>query len=189
MNLLLKIAQIYIPGFIKKKKLLELFEITAQAFQCDVPGLKGNSYDDFLKDYAEFTKTKAEEALRRHHELEAIKKRLYQNAYQLGQKLKKDFRIKSSADVMTMSKILYQMLGIEFQGNLAGDVVIKRCFFSQFYSSQVCQIISALDEGVAAGLSGGGKLTFIERITDSKNCCQAKFVFTSMKPLVSQNGV
>lgn len=176
MNLLLKLAQIYIPSFIKKRKLLKLFEITTQAFQCDAPDVKGLSFDKCLIEYARFTQTKAEAAIRQDQNLEILKDRLYQNAYQLGQQLRKDFRIASLEDVMTMSKILYQILGIEFQGNLTGEVVIKSCFFSRFYSSQVCQLISSLDEGVAAGLSGGGKLRFYQQITEGHDCCKAHFI-------------
>ena len=32
-----------------------------------------------------------------------------------------------------------------------------------------------LDEGIAAGLSGGGKLTFSQRITEGKPQCEASF--------------
>jgi len=175
MNLLLNIARIYLPAFIKKKKLQELFELTAEAFQSDLPSIKKLSYDECLKVYAHFSKTKAEEAIKLHSNIEAVKKRLYQNAYQMGEKLRKDFRIKTQADVILLSKILYKILRIEFAGNSSGEVIIKRCFFSQFYTLQVCGIISSLDEGVAAGLSAGGRLVFNERITEGKSCCRATF--------------
>ena len=175
MNLLLNIARIYIPAFIKKKKVQELFELTAEAFQSDLPAIKNLSYSDCLKAYAHFSKTKAEEVIKLHSNLDAIKKRLYQNAYHMGEKLRKDFRIETKAEVIFLSKILYKILRIEFFGNPAGEVVIKRCFFSQFYTPDVCRIISSLDEGLAAGLSAGGSLEFTERITEGKNCCQATF--------------
>jgi len=175
MNLLLSIARIYVPAFIKKKKVQELFELTADAFQSDLPAIKKLSYDDCLKAYAYFSKTKAEEVIKLHKNTETVKKRLYRNAYQMGEKLRNDFHVKTQADVIHLSKILYKILKIDFTGNAFGEVIIKRCFFSPFYTPDVCGLISSLDEGVAAGLSAGGRLVFKERITEGKNCCQATF--------------
>jgi len=53
-------------------------------------------------------------------------------------------------------------------------VTVKRCYFSQFYSGSVCDLISALDDGVFSGLSGGGRLVFSERLTEGNACCRAK---------------
>ncbi len=173
MNLLGKIARIYIPTFIRRKKVRELFELTAEAFQSDLPPMNDLSYNESLKVYANFTRTKAQELIGRDDSTEAVKKRLYQNAYHMGENLRRDFRIKTKADVMGISRVLYRILNIEFNGTATGEVVIKRCFFSQFYTPDICRIISALDEGLAAGLSNGGRLVFTERITEGKNCCQA----------------
>lgn len=175
MNILLKIAQIYVPTFIKKAKLKELFDCTATAFNCPIPELKGLSFDECLAKYAEFTREEAEKALQSGHDLHQIKQRLYQNAYRLGQNLGKSFHVTTKQDVMTMGRILYRVIGIDFQGTVQGEITINYCFFSQFYSSQVCQVISSLDEGVFAGLSGGRQLVFSQRITEGQNCCKASF--------------
>jgi hypothetical protein len=176
MNFRTKIFQLYVPAFVQKKMLSQLFGLTAHAFRCEAPKMEGFSYEERLKEYALFTKREAEKAIREGQELEAIKNRLYKNAYQLGQKLRRNFRIRSREEVMTMSRILYRLLRIKFHGNFQGDVTISRCFFSNFYSSEVCQIITFLDEGIAAGLSGGGKLHFYQMITEGKDCCKAHFV-------------
>jgi hypothetical protein len=176
MNIRLKIAEIYVPTFIKKAKLEELFDCTAAAFNCPVPPLKGLSFDKCLVKYAEFTREEAEKALQSGHDLHQIKQRLYQNAYRLGQNLRKSFHITTTQDVMTMGRILYRVIGIDFQGTVQGEMTINHCFFSKFYSSQVCQVISSLDEGVFAGLSGGKQLVFSQRITEGQNCCKASFM-------------
>ena len=173
MNLLLITARFYLPAFIKKKKVKELLELTAESFQSDLPDIKNLSYNDCLIAYAQFSKTKAEEVTKFDNNAEAVKKRLYLNAFQMGEKLRKDFRIKTQADVIRLSKILYKILKIDFNGNLSGEVIIKRCFFSQFYTPEVCGIISSIDEGLAAGLSAGGRLVFKNRITEGRNCCHA----------------
>jgi len=74
---------------------------------------------------------------------------------------------------MQMSAVIYKMLKIEFHGDSHGDIVIKRCFFSTYYSSNVCHLISALDEGLLAGLSGGGQFSFSQRITEGYSVCRA----------------
>ncbi len=175
MNLLLGIANIYIPDFIKKKKLLELFTLTADAFQSDMPNMRGVSYCDCLNAYAEFSKTNAERTLENQNKIKTVKNRLYQNARKMGKKLRKEFHVKTNSEVIQLSTILYKVIDIEYSGSVSGKVMIKRCFFSQFYTPAICDIISALDAGVADGLSNGGNFTFSERITEGKTCCLATF--------------
>jgi len=175
MNLLLAFAQIYVPPFIKKARLYELFEATADAFQCQAPPYRGLPFNECLKQYALFTKDKAQESIRQENEFE-VKPRLYQNAYRLAQKIKKSFRIDNVEDMMKISKVVYRILNIEFAGNCDGEIIIRRCFFSSFYSSDVCQLISSLDEGLMGGLSGG-TFRFSQRITEGKECCRARLSF------------
>jgi len=174
--LIMKILQIHIPAFIRKKKIKDLFECTARAFECGIPDINGLSYEECLEKYALFTNAEAEKSIRRGDNLQIIKKRLYQNAFILGENLGKSFRVTTIEEVMKMSRILYNALKIDFHGNVRGDISIETCFFSKYYSSSVCEIISSLDEGIIAGLSGGGKLVFSERITEGKKCCKACFV-------------
>ncbi|MBN1779792.1 hypothetical protein JW948_01580 [bacterium] len=175
MNLLLIFARIYVPVFIRKKKLKELFELTADAFQCEPPALKNLSCEHLLEAYADFSSTKAAEIAGLHERREAVKTHLYRNACRMGEKLRREFRIRSVGDMMHLGRILYRILGIEFSGNTSGEVTISRCFFSRFYTPDICGIISSLDRGVMAGLSGGGRLTFRERITEGNDCCLATF--------------
>jgi len=182
MNLRLLALKIYIPSFIKKKKLEQLFDIVANAFGKPIPSLKGLSYKERLKAFALYTSKEAEKRIQAGQDPEGIKKRLFKNASILGQRLRKDLGIRSTREVMEMSSILYQILGIDFEGDASGEVTIKKCFFSDYYSPQVCQIISSLDEGVAAGLSGGGKLSFSGRITEGKDCCKARLAMPEEKP-------
>ena len=168
----LRILSFYVPMFIKKQKMSELFQLTADAFQCEVPDLIGLSCQELLLKYALFTKEQAEIYVQCGYDLTPIKNRLYQNAYQLGKSIKKSLNITTPEEVMVASRIIYSILSIDFQGDLQGTIMIRQCFFSKFYSSDVCQIISSLDEGLAAGLSNG-KLEFNQRITDGNNCCKA----------------
>ena len=175
--MLLKIMQLYVPEFIKKKKLNELFRLTADAFQTELPELKGKgtSFAGRLSGYALFTKEQAESHLQSGRPLEEVKRRLYQNSYILGQNLRKSLRIVTREEAVTALKVIYKLIGIDFQCDRQGGIIIKRCFFSQYYSGEVCKLISSLDEGLAAGLSGGGRLCFSQRITEGCGCCKGYF--------------
>jgi hypothetical protein len=174
MNILLKILPHNLPAFIREEILAELFEATADAFECPAPAHDHLSYDECLRTYALFTREQAEKALRAGRDIPAIKTRLYQNAFPLGEKLRKWFGVDMMEEVMELGQILYRAIGVEIQGDIQGDVTVKRCYFSQFYSGPVCDLISALDDGVFSGLSGGGRLAFSERLTEGKECCRAK---------------
>jgi hypothetical protein len=180
MNILLKILPsvvldaITLPAFIRKEILAELFEATADAFECPVPAHDHLSYDECLQTYALFTREQAERVFQSGHDIPALKARLYQNAYPLGGKLRKWFAVDRVEEVMELGQILYQAIGVEIQGDAQGNVTVKRCYFSQFYSGPVCDLISALDDGVFAGLSGGGRLAFSQRLTEARECCRAK---------------
>ena len=173
-NILLKILPHNLPAFIRKEILAELFEVTADAFECPAPAHDHLSYDECLRTYALFTREQAAKALQAGRDIPAIKTRLYQNAYPLSAKLRKWFSVDTMGEVMKLGQILYRAIGVEIQGDTQGDVTVKRCYFSQFYSGPVCDLISALDDGVFSGLSGGGRLAFSERLTEGRECCRAK---------------
>jgi len=171
--MLFKIIKLYIPGFIKKKKLLELFRLTAEAFQCEPPDLRGLTYERLLSKYALFTKEQAESYFNSGSPIDELKQRLYQNSYIYGQKLKKSFHIASRKDAVTMLEVIYKLIEIDFKYT-QDEFIIKRCFFSKYYSKEVCKLISSMDDGLAAGLLGE-RLSFYQRITEDCNCCKGYF--------------
>ena len=171
MALLLTLAAVYVPRSIRRRKLEVLSRATADAFRATEPCLRDCSPDECLRLYAEFTREQAERAIRNGSEQE-VRARLYQNAYRLGRQLKSDYRV-GRTDIMRAGSIVYRMLGIDFKGTPGGEITISRCFFSTYYSSHVCELISSLDEGLLVGLAGEGKLSFHQRITEGAQCCLA----------------
>jgi hypothetical protein len=171
MIMLLRIMQVYVPEFIKKKKLNELFGLTADAFQKELPELRGLSFAECLTSYALFTNKEAESYLQSGRPLEDVKHRLYQNSRTYGQNLRKSLRVATWDEAIIVLKVIYKLIGIDFHCDRQGEITIRRCFFSQYYSGEVCQLISSLDEGLAAGLSGG-RLSFQQRITEGSSCCR-----------------
>lgn len=197
MNFLLSVLQIHTPTFVKKRALKELFHSTAAAFGCQAPPLDGLSPDECLSQYALFTQSHVEELVRSDQTsgasgtseaLRLLQERLYLNACQLGQTYGRMLHLRTIEEVMATGRILYRILGIDFQGNVQGDVVISRCNFSRFYSGQVCQIMSAMDCGLFAGLSGGGQLVFTSRITEGQPCCRARFTLGDRAGLPLREG-
>ncbi len=173
MNLIAALLQLYTPEFVKKMALTELFEATADAFEADVPPLAGLASQAALAQYAQFARSRAEERLRDGREIEVVRQRMYRNAFAMGQRQRALFRPGSAQDVMAVGRLLYRILDIDLQGDQQGEVVIRRCYFSTFYSPDVCRLMSAMDRGLFAGLSNGGQLTFSSRITEGEPCCLA----------------
>ena len=173
MGILLELSDIYVPSFLKKRKLLQLFSATADAFGAQMPAMKGLRMEDCLKEYARFTRDEAARAIRDGAEGE-VKQRLYQNAYRLGSALRGEFGVKNMKQAMKLARTVYQIVGINFMAGPQGDVVISRCYFTDFYSSKVCSVISSLDAGLISGLTAGGRLTFSQRLTEGNDCCFAR---------------
>ena len=181
MGVLVNMLQIYMPDFVKKIALTQLFNSTAAAFEAEVPPLAGLDSQECLAQYARFAQTQAEQRLRDGREVEAVEQRLYLNAVEMGRLHNKWLRLGTVQDVMAIGRVLYRILDIDLQGDARGEVVINRCYFSRFYSAEVCRLMSAMDRGLFAGLSNGGELTFSSRITEGQPCCRAHFAWAAPK--------
>ena len=176
MNLRLRLLALYTPDWLQRYMLRELFQSTAAAFGCPPPPPDGRAPATLLAQYARFTQSMAEAALEGDHSaLPDLETRLYREAYALGARLRRLCGVTTRQDVMDAAQWLYRILGIAFQGTADGAIVIRRCAFSDIYSGPVCRLISALDQGVLAGLAGGGQLTFQARLTEGAASCRACF--------------
>jgi hypothetical protein len=179
MNLLIKLLPHNLPAFIRKEILAELFEATAEAFGNPAPPLDHLPYEERLRTYATFTREQAEKALQSGQDIAALKTKLYQSAYPLGAKLRKWFASDSMEEVAALGQILYRAIGVEIRGDNQGNVTVDSCYFSQFYFPPICDLISALDDGLFSGLSAGGRLVFSERLTEGKQQCRARLTARS----------
>jgi hypothetical protein len=107
------------------------------------------------------------------YDLPEIRRRLYDGAFRMGGDLRAAFRVSDASGALAAARVLYRALNIDLTTNATGEIVIRRCFFSGFYSGPVCHLIASLDQGLFAGLSGGCRLTFTQRITEGRPCCLA----------------
>ena len=175
MNLLLKMLQVHTPERLRRHRLAELAVVTAGAFGCQPPELDGLTSDECLRRYAVFTRAQVDEAIATGQDFQLIHDQLYAGAFRIGSELRRVLRITTMSDVMAAARVLYRGLGIDFRGSSTGDVVVASCFFSDFYSSDVCRVIAALDDGFMSGLADGGQLIFLRRITEGHDHCCACF--------------
>jgi len=120
-----------------------------------------------------FSRDQAEACLKLPGDSDAVRSRLFDAAQAVGQDLRREFRVATGQDVASALRIAYRALGIKFEGTAYGEVVIPRCLFSNYYSGPVCRVMQALDQGLACGLSQGGRLTFTGRISEGSSACRA----------------
>lgn len=172
-NVLLKLLSIYTPVFLKKRGLQALFDVTARGFQCPKPQVKGKLYEECLKEYAIFTRERTLQAMEDGKDVSKLRKRLFRNSYEYGKKLRDTLNVNSQKEVNRVSKYIFKNVLSEFYGNEHGGISITKCYFSNYYSPEVCRVASAIDAGLLSGLQGGGYLVFSERITEGNESCKA----------------
>ncbi len=131
MNILLGMLPTGLPVWIRRVLLAELCEATADAFGCAGPALSRLSHDAGLQSYALFTMEQADKAFRDGYDIAALKTQLYRNAYPLGARLRRWSRIHRTAETMRLAQILYRAIGVDMEGDLQGNVTVKRCYFSR----------------------------------------------------------
>jgi len=173
MNWRLVLLRIHLPVFANRRGLMELYRRTARAFGCELPDQDKRAYPEMLISYAEFTKDRALATLADGGSPEEIVSRLRREALEMGELLRQRLRLRTEADIRTALRLVYRGLGIDLRVSPAGQVVVRGCFFSKYYPAPVCRLISALDDGLVEGLTGGRRLRFTQRITEGAACCRA----------------
>jgi hypothetical protein len=172
-SLRLAAARMILLAGARRREIGRLYAQTAAAFGCPVPPLKAHGAKGLLAQYAIFTREKAESALDSGENLQALERRLFSTALALGSGYRLRLGVHSFRDAMAAARLVYRGLGIDFRGSPDGDVEIRRCAFAGVYTPRVCGLVSALDRGLIAGLTGGGELEFRQRITEGAPACRA----------------
>jgi hypothetical protein len=175
MNPRIRIAELAAAVIPKKRELKKLIDGAAAAFGYPPPSIRGHSFDDALELFAHFTRACVGRAVDRGDDLNAVRARLFAFARATGESYRERLGVSTTADLMRAARLLYKMLRIDFDGGAGRGIAIRSCFFSRHYSADVCRVISALDEGLMAGLSGGGSLIFSSRITEGFHECTAEY--------------
>jgi hypothetical protein len=161
------------PSMLRPFVVRWLFRSTADAFGTPPPVLRGMSGGDLLRAYGAFSNARSEFQLRRGGDLEAVRRDLWISAHRVGVFLRRCLCIGTDADAMVAARAVYRVLDIDLRGSPAGEVVVARCSFARIYSPEVCALMSSLDSGLFAGLTGGRRLTFSLRLTEGAPACAA----------------
>jgi len=176
MRLLLKILRFSPPGFVRKRELRKLIASTSSALGRPVPSTAGLSAEECLMAYARFTKSEVDALVTRGADLRVLQERLFREAQRFGMRYRSLFGVSSLQEASDVDRFLYRCLGIDVLPGDPRELTVSRCFFSAFYTPETCRFISALDDGLFEGLSGGGRLRFTDRITEGHACCKATVV-------------
>jgi predicted ArsR family transcriptional regulator len=174
MSLAMRMLDGHIPAVARRTALRALFTTTAAGFGRPVPPLGGLDAAALLRRYAKFTRDQAEAALRDGRDLPALQDRLERGTHALGARLRAGLRLRTTEDAMAAARMVYGLLDIDLRGTRDGEITVRRCPFSEVYSAEVCRLISAMDAGLLAGLSGGDRLEFTQRITEGAPACLAR---------------
>lgn len=182
MNIRLALAEVHIPRKIMDDGFRRLFSFTARAFGCDAAFVSDLPLTGMAEAFARFTAEKSVVCLKDEAIAGEVAGRLRESAFEFGQEFRSVLRPRTRSEVMRAARVLYRTLGIDFRGSPGGGITVTKCSFSMYYSPAICEFISALDEGIIAGLAGGGSLSFKGRITGNLPNCTAFFRFPEDVP-------
>lgn len=158
-------------SLVRRIELQLLMNLTARALGQKPRRTWTLTNDEALSTYAAFTRDQLQGGAD-----DELLQRMNTEAYRTGRWLRRILRPRSQADVEELTAALYRNIGITLEGHIPGQLCFRRCLFSRYYTPAVCQAASALDDGIIRGLSGCGRLTFKQRITEGRDCCLATIV-------------
>ncbi len=173
LKLRLMLAGLRLAG--RKRGLKDLFRLTSEAFGQEPPDLHGLSRAGILLNYARFTRAAAERSLAA-GTADAVREKLRERSRRLGREIRSRLPIRSRAGEAAALRALYRMLAIDLAVDARGGVTVRRCSLAPCYPPEVCRFMSAMDEGIVAGLSDG-RLVFSERLTEGAACCHARIAW------------
>jgi hypothetical protein len=200
MGLRLQLLYWWTPNFVIKRELGNLSDKTIDALQKLLtthapltPNNQSSASKDAKNQRAAMAQTHAKmvEALTAavgHDKAVALgREALFAVGVQLGKQTKNKLGVgNNSKDLIKASKILYRILGIDFHiewiDQTKAVAVIEHCVLSEKYSKLTCEILSATDEGVIAGLQSNVEMKFQEYITGGCPNCRANLNFKQTEP-------
>ena len=156
------------PGRIASFEIQILMDTTARAFGVKGKRVWNDPPQKALHEYMKFTIFCMQLA-------ETDPDRLYAESFRTGSLIRRITGFKALRDVEELVFYLYGNIGIAMDGRLPGEIQVYRCFFSRYYSPDQCALMSAVDDGMTAGIAGGGRLHFSERLTEGGRTCRAVF--------------
>ena len=173
MSLRLRLLPEHLPEVLRRAAIRTLFRATLDAFGEPMPDVRGWSSARLLDAYAARSDELTRDVLSDAQRQRRVAARLSENTERLGGSIRRALAIRTEADAFETARRLYSVIGIELRRTEPERVVAARCSFASRYSPDVCSVMAAADAGLFAGLTGGARLTFVERITSGAPACVA----------------
>lgn len=176
MSVRLALLRFHLPVPVRRAILRELLAAVAGAFERPCPRMSGLSAEELLACAIDASHRWSEDALRGDADRSEIRGRLFSEAFALGRRAKRRLGIRTEKEGLAAAGVLYGAIGIEFRSACGGSVVVPRCAFAAAYGPEVCRLMSAMDSGLIAGLTGSAGLRFTQRLTEGAPACRASVV-------------
>ena len=164
-----------VPRFVRQGAVKRLVRLTAESFGSAPPDVGGLDTQAVLQRYAWFTREEVGRLDADPARIARVQQQLYRSGSGLTSSYRKLLGVSHWEAAAAVSRRLYGYVGIDMDANPRGEVTFRSCYFSRFYTRETCNVMSALDSGIIAGLAGEGDLTFTCRITEGAACCRACF--------------
>ncbi|MGH2640173.1 MAG: hypothetical protein ACRDGO_00580 [Actinomycetota bacterium] len=182
MSVRLALLRFHVPALVRRTILRELVAAIARGFERPCPAMKGLSGDELLACAIDVSHRWSEDALGGTADRSEVEGRLFSEAWALGRRAKRRLRVRTEEEGLAAAGVLYEAIGIEFRTGRAGAIVVPRCAFARVYGPGVCELMSAVDSGLIAGLTGAAGLRFTERLTEGAPACRALVLHTGVVP-------
>jgi hypothetical protein len=178
MSVRLALLRLHLPALVRRAILRELISAIARGFERPCPAMMGLSGDELLACAIDVSHRWSEDALGGAADRSEAERRLFSEALALGRRAKRRLKIETEEEGLAAAGVLYEAIGIEFRPGRAGAIVVPRCAFARVYRPGVCELMSAVDSGLIAGLTGAAGLRFTERLTEGAPACRALLLQT-----------
>lgn len=182
MSVRLTLLRLHLPALVRRAALRELIAAIARGFERPCPAMRGLSGDELLACAIDVSHRWSEDALGGIADRTEVEGRLFSEALALGRRAKRRLRIRTEEEGLAAAGVLYEAIGIELRAVRAGAIVVPRCAFARTYGPGVCELMSAMDSGLIAGLTGAAGLRFIERLTEGAPACRALVLHAGRVP-------
>lgn len=149
--------------------------VTARALGSAPASFSGLAWEARLERYARTTAAQADALLQAGDPkaTEAAARELWRGARELGASARRLLGLRGPDEALAALCAFYGQIGIRAACG-GGELRVRHCVFAEHFGRRTCELVAALDDGFAAGLSGGGLLRFTRRITAGDACCLAR---------------
>jgi hypothetical protein len=196
MNIKLKLLSIWTPKFLLKRELEKTSHLTNEYLD---RLLKKNGIvlppEKPFKGNIE--QTRAHMALKHNMRVQCLikelgnekavelgKEQMFKAGLELGTEARNQLKVETLEDTIAAAKILYKVLGIEFNIEHIQNTIIlyvDTCALAEHYNPETCVIMSYADKGVLKGLNQDMDMEFVERITTGAQKCKACINYSGQK--------